>query len=119
MVRLRKWAGVFGLTLLLAGCTQPATPTPTPAATPLPPVGVLQAGGAVQASGKVAPAQTADLALVRSGRVNKLAVAVGDVVPEGALLLALQNVTEEAAVTQAQAAYFRAQANQMCIRDRF
>ncbi len=112
MLRLREWTLAGALLLLLAGCTQPATPTPTPAATPLPPVGVLQAGGgAVQASGKIVPADTADLAFVRSGRVANVAVDVGDAVPAQGLLLALDSVAEAAALTQAQAAYFRTQAN--------
>jgi HlyD family secretion protein len=96
----------------VAGCTQALpTPTPTPAATPIPPIALVRTGGgAVTASARLAPVQSAALAVLASGRVVDLPVAVGDVVPAGAALVQLDDATAQLALTQARAAYFRAQA---------
>ena len=101
------------LLLGLAGCSQPPTPVPTPAATPLPPVALVRTGeGPITASANVVPAQSADLAFATAGQLTAIAVAVGDLAPAGTLLLALDDGDAQGALAQAQAAYFRAQALQ-------
>jgi multidrug efflux pump subunit AcrA (membrane-fusion protein) len=99
--------------LLLAGCSQQVTPTPTPVATALPPVALVRTGGsAITASANVVPAQGADLAFAAAGQVATVAVAAGVLAPAGTLLLALEDGDAQDALAQAQAAYFRAQALQ-------
>jgi len=100
------------LIILAAGCTPPApTPTPPPAATPLPPIALVRTeGGSATASARVAPAQSAALALPTSGRVTEVAVQVGENAPADALLIRLDDAAARLALTQARAAYFRAQA---------
>ncbi len=98
------------LATLLAACSQPVSPTPTPAATPLPAI-VSEPGGPVRAAGKVIPAQEADLAFSTSGQVRTVPIAVGDTVKAGDLLVALDSTDADAGVVEAQAALFRAQAN--------
>lgn len=97
---------------LAAGCAQVTpTPTPTPAPTPMPPIALVRTEGSrVTASARVAPVQRANLALLASGRVAEVLVEVGDVAPAGALLLRLDDAAAQIALTQARAAYFRAQA---------
>lgn len=98
------------LATLLAACSQPVSPTPTPAATPLPAI-VSEPGGPVRAAGKVIPAQEADLAFSTSGQVRTVPIAVGDTVKAGDLLVALDSTDADAGVVEAQAALFHAQAN--------
>jgi HlyD family secretion protein len=99
------------LILLLAACSQPSAPTPTPpAVTPLPAI-TNDPGGPVRAAGKVLPAQSADLAFSIAGPVRTVAVAVGENVAAGDLLLALDSTAADAGLIEAQAAIFRAQAN--------
>jgi HlyD family secretion protein len=100
----------LAITVLLAACSQPAPPTPTPAATPLPPI-VGEPGGPVRAAGKVIPAQEADLAFPTTGQVRTINAAVGDTVAAGDLLVGLDATSADAGVIEAQAAIFRAQAN--------
>jgi multidrug efflux pump subunit AcrA (membrane-fusion protein) len=98
--------------LLAAGCVQ-QTPTPeiTPAPTPLPPIGLVRTdNSSIVASARIIPAQSANLALTVSGRVAERPVEVGDLAPAGALLLRLDDRAAQIALTQARAAYFRAQA---------
>ncbi|MCC6455309.1 MAG: HlyD family efflux transporter periplasmic adaptor subunit [Caldilineaceae bacterium] len=97
------------LLLFVVGCAQQPTPTPTPAATPLPPVG-MAAGGTTRAAGKVVPVGATNLSFAVSGRVQNLAVAEGDQVEAGTLLIALENAAASASVAQAQAALLRVQA---------
>jgi HlyD family secretion protein len=97
-------------TLLLAACTQPTAPTPTPAATPLPAI-VSDPGGPVRAAGRVIPAAEADLAFPTGGPVRVVNAAVGDTVAAGDVLVQLDATTAEASVVTAQGALFRAQAN--------
>ena len=98
-------------TALLAACSQPAPPTPTPpAVTPLPAI-VSQPGGPVRAAGKVVPAEDANLAFTTSGQVRAVNAAVGETVKQGDVLVALDATAAEAGVVEAQAALFRAQAN--------
>lgn len=104
------------LALLLAACSPQVTPTPTAAATPLPPV-VSVPGGPVRATGRVLPAQVADLGFSTAGQVQTVAVTVGDVVAAGDLLLALDAAAADADVVQAQAALFRAEANLSALQE--
>lgn len=97
------------LLFLTTSCAQQPTPTPTPVATPLPVIG-LNAGDTATASGKVAPARAADLSFTVAGRVQNVAVAVGDHVAAETLLLALDDTAATAAVAQAQAGLAKAQA---------
>ena len=103
-------AALLALLLVMTGCSRQLAPTPTPVATPIPVVG-QSAGDAVRASGKIVPARAAELSFTVAGRVQEVAVAVGDHVPVGALLITLEDASARAAVAQAQAALQRAQAN--------
>ena len=100
------------LATLLAACSQPASPTPTPAAaTPLPAI-VSEPGGPVRAAGKVIPAQEANLAFTTSGQVRTVQRRRGrHGQGRATLLVALDSTTADAGVVEAQAALFRAQAN--------
>ncbi len=99
------------LAALLAACSQPGSPTPTPAAaTPLPAI-VSEPGGPVRAAGKVLPAADANLAFSTSGQVRAINAAVGDTVQQGETLVVLDSIAADAGVVEAQAALFRAQAN--------
>lgn len=111
MQALFQYARTVALILLLAGCVQTPAPTPTPAATPLPPIDLVRTqGGSVTASARVTPLQRAALAPMTAGRVVDLPAVIGDTVPAGALLLRLDDQAAQNALTQARAAYFRAQA---------
>lgn len=106
-----SWSAVLlVLTLLMTGCGQQPAPTPTPIATPIPPI-AAGAANVVRASGKIAPASNAELSFAAPGRVQTVAVAVGEQTPAGALLVALDDAAASAAVAQAQASLQRAQAN--------
>ncbi len=61
----------------MAGCNSEPTPTPAPVMTPLPDIGLIGSGGTVRASGNIEPAQEAELAFPREGRVQSVAVEVG------------------------------------------
>ncbi len=65
----------------------------------------------MRATGKVLPAQVADLGFSTAGQVQTVAVTVGDTAAAGDLLVALDATAADADVVQAQAALFRAQAN--------
>lgn len=111
----RQGAGRYGVVLLalllvVAGCGQQPAPTPTPVATPMPPI-AAGAANVVRASGKIAPASSAELSFAAPGRVQTVAVAVGDQTPAGTLLVAIDDTAASAAVAQAQASLQRAQAN--------
>ena len=96
----------------LAGCGifGQATPTPlptvvlegnNPTATPSSPL--AGGGSGAAASGNVAPAQTADLALALAGNVKTVSVAVGDTVKAGQVLITLGGSEKLAAAIQAAA----------------
>ena len=74
---------------------------------PLPPV---LASTDVIADAKVVPVQYADLSMPTSGIVDEVLVAEGGQVQAGDVIVRLQNVRQQAAVEQARAALFRAQA---------
>jgi HlyD family secretion protein len=97
--------------LSLSGCGvfSPASPTPlptivlegnSPTVTPSYPGG---GGGGVTASGNVAPAQQAQLALAMGGNVKAVNVAVGDTVKAGQVLVSLAGSERLTAAVQAAA----------------
>jgi len=109
---LRGFVALLILTILTAGCAQQATPASqqAPVATPLPAIDIKTRNGAIRASGNVEPAQKADLSFPAAGRVQQVAVDVGDQVEAGAVLMTLDDAAARAAVMQAEAALARAQA---------
>jgi multidrug efflux pump subunit AcrA (membrane-fusion protein) len=106
----RRRATLLGVVFLVLGCAQAPSPTPPPRATPLPVVGSTSNGG-MRAAGKVVPIQQAELGLPNAGRVQRLAVALGEQVAAEALLLALEDAGAQATLAQAQASLDRAQAH--------
>ena len=113
MTRRKYWVLVTTVlltALVVTGCNSEPTPTPAPLMTPLPDVALIGSGGTVRASGNIEPAQEAELAFQREGRVQSVAVDVGDRVERGDALIILEAATAEAAVVQAQSALFEAQA---------
>ncbi|MCB9162214.1 MAG: efflux RND transporter periplasmic adaptor subunit [Caldilineaceae bacterium] len=96
--------------LSVAACNTQAEPTATPAATPVPAIPLNAATGDVRASGTVEPARRAALSFAVTGRVDAVDVAVGDVVDAGAPLIRLEQTDAAAAVEEASAALFKAQA---------
>ena len=114
------WLAVLSLTcmmLLLAGCNGESEPTATPAATPLPDIPLRADGGSVRASGNIEPAHKAQLAYTTVGRIQEIAVQVGDSVVTGERLIALDANDAEAVVAQAQSALFQARANLEALTD--
>lgn len=109
-VGVYSWFALLFVLLLLVGCGGRATPVPTPVVTPAPTTSHQPRSGAVGASGRVVPAQEAELSFPVAGRVQAVAVQAGDQVQADALLLALDRTVAEAVVVQAQAALARAQA---------
>ena len=107
---------LLALLLLYSGCAQPPPSTPTPAITPAPAPDVLPGNGAVRASGKIVPAQKADLSLPAGGLVQTVPAAVGKRVEVGETLVELDRTAAEAAVIQARAGLFRAQADLAALR---
>jgi multidrug efflux pump subunit AcrA (membrane-fusion protein) len=103
---------ILGLVAALTACggAQRATPTPV-ATTPTEATGGgLFSAGSVVASGVVAPAQEAQLGFTLAGRVQSVAVAVGDQVQPGTLLVTLDTAGLEAQAAQAEAGVQAAQA---------
>ncbi len=108
----RWWLpALAALIFLFTACSQDTPPTPAPAATSLPPIALVGRSGSVTASGKVAPARSADLSFPIAGRVDSVAVEVGQPVEAGDALIALDAIAAETAVVQARTALFRAQAH--------
>jgi multidrug efflux pump subunit AcrA (membrane-fusion protein) len=109
---MRRWGGVLwvGLlagVLLLASCNGEATETVP--AEEVPPV--AEGEGVATAEGVVEPARWTELrARSDGGKIVELAVAEGDRVSEGDLLLRIDPSDEELAVERAEAALARAEA---------
>jgi multidrug resistance efflux pump len=86
-----------------------------PTAVPTVPPPVIDTGrssrGGVVASGEIVAARAADLSFTVPGRVQQVAVALGDEVRAGDLLVTLETASLEAQVAQAEAAVLAAQAN--------
>ncbi len=115
---ISKRYGVMGLLVLLAvtlaGCGRAPTPQPmpTPVATqPLAAAGPRSSGDTVVASGEVVPVLKAEMGFTVSGRVQTVAVAEGDEVQPGEVLVTLETAGIEAQITQAEAALAVSQAN--------
>lgn len=110
--RRLSWISLVLSLWLATGCVQATpTPPPTPAPTPMPPIALVRTEGSrVTASARIVPAQRVNLALLTAGRVDDVLVEAGDVVAAGDLLLRLDDSAAQIALTQARAAYFRAQA---------
>ena len=112
------WLALMMMTLLVAAaCNASPTPTPTPVATPLPDLELNPTGGSVRASGNIEPAQKAELAFPTAGRVERVAVEVGEMVTDGSALVVLEATPAEAAVEQARSTLFQARANLEDIAD--
>lgn len=94
---------LFLALILLTACTT-ATTEPLPTASPPP------SSATVAASGAVKPVQRASLGFTLAGRVQTVAVAVGDEVQPGEVLITLETADLEAEVAQAEAALDAAQA---------
>lgn len=118
MSRPLWWSVLLLVWFTLAGCTQAApTPGPTVAvATPIPVIPLNPTGGVVRAAGRVIPFQAAKLGFPSAGRVATIAVAVGDPVAVGDLLIGLDDAAAQATVAQARAALARAEAGLADIR---
>ncbi|MCX7683348.1 MAG: HlyD family efflux transporter periplasmic adaptor subunit [Anaerolineae bacterium] len=108
---MKRWLWALGLAIVLSGCgARSVTPAPTPVLPTEGATGGIFSAGGVVASGVVAPAQEAHLAFTVAGRVQSVAVAVGDQVQPGALLVTLETAAMEAQMAQAEAALQAAQA---------
>jgi len=107
----KRWALILLLMTALVGCGRSPTPPPTPIAT-APPAGTGPGASSplVAASGEVVPAQEAELGFTRQGQVRTIAVAEGDEVEAGQVLVTLDTVVLEAKVRKAEAALAEAQA---------
>ena len=101
--------------LIVSACSRAEAPIPTPVfgasgAAAAPTAAFTQQSGDVTASGEIVPDQEATLAFSGAGRVKMAAVAVGDEVEAGALLIALDDAAAQAGVAAAAAQLFQAQA---------
>jgi len=107
-----RWVLILLIATVLAACgdARRATPTPVAAAPTETSAGGFFSTGDVTASGVVAPLQEAELSFTLAGRVQIVAVAVGDQVKQGAVLVTLDTATLEAQVAQAEAGVQAAQA---------
>jgi HlyD family secretion protein len=99
-----RWIVIVLVITTLVGCSRSPAPMPTPVVTAPPPgAEVRPSGGPVTASGKVVPAQQVDVSFATSGLIRTVAVARGDEVQVGDVLVTLDAELLEAKVTQAEA----------------
>ena len=106
----RRWTTILLLLTALAGCARPPTPTPTPVTTQLPSAaGSALTGVTVTASGEVVPVQKVQLSFIMAGRIQTVAVAEGDEVQPGQLLVQLETTDLQRTVAQAQLSLRQAQ----------
>jgi HlyD family secretion protein len=112
----KRCLGVLVLAALLVGCGSSAASVATPAV-PAATVesGSRHAGSGVSASGEVVPLHETQLSFTIAGRVQTVAVALGDEVQPDEVLIALETDGLEAQVAQAEAAVESAQANLACL----
>jgi HlyD family secretion protein len=113
MVHRRLLAMSLLLVTVVVSCSRASesTPMPTPVATEThTAVGLRSGGDTVVASGEVVPAQEAQLGFMVLGRAQTVAVAEGDRVQAGEVLVTLETGLLEADVTQAEAGVAAAQA---------
>lgn len=102
---VKRWVTILLLVTALVGCRRSPAPTPTPIATAPPPASAPRSrGDTVVASGEVVPTQKAQLSFTLAGRMQTVAVAVGDEVEPGEVLVTLETEGLEAKVAQAEAA---------------
>lgn len=102
MKRLNR--SIFILTILLAACANPTTPTVVPAApAPAESAPFLSSDDVVVASANVTPAQVSDLSYTISALVKEVLVDEGDVVKAGDVLMTLNTPDFEYAVIAAEA----------------
>lgn len=108
----KRWLGIPLLVALLAGCGGSAVPAATPSA-PAPTMepGSRQSSGGVSASGEIVPLHEVQLSFTIAGRVQTVAINLGDEVEPNEILVALETAGLEAQVAQAEAAVESAQAN--------
>lgn len=93
-------ATLFLVLVLLTGCARPTPPQSTPVPSP----------GSVIISGVVVPQQQAEVSFTLTGRVQAVAVSVGQEVQPDEVLVTLETAGLEAEVAQAEAALRVAQA---------
>lgn len=106
----RYWRGVVVTLLLVTACARQPVATPTPVATPAATAAFVPQRGGVTASGEIVPVQKAVLSFPTAGRIQQISGAVGDQVAQGAVVVSLEDAAAQAAVDQAKAALFQAQA---------
>ncbi|MGD2104137.1 MAG: biotin/lipoyl-binding protein [Anaerolineae bacterium] len=110
----RRWMTLLSVALIATatGCGASSVPIPTPVATaPATSTGPSLEGGGVVASGEVVPAREADVGFAVTGRVDTVAVARGDEVSAGDVLVTLDAALLEARLRQAEAAVAVARAD--------
>ena len=107
--RVRRWAMLVLVAIVLVGCKRSPTPTPTPTSTVATP-GIRSSSAQVVASGEIVPSWETDLGFPVSGRVETVAVNRGDRVEAGQVLIVLEKDLLEADVAQAEAALATARA---------
>ena len=107
----KRWPMILLLMTALVGCARAPTPTPTPVATPLSSAAGPgpAATGAVTASGEVVPVQKVQLSFTMPGRIQTVAVAEGDEVQPGQLLVQLETTDLQRTVAQAELSLRQAQ----------
>jgi multidrug efflux pump subunit AcrA (membrane-fusion protein) len=110
-MNFRYGRGAILLLLWLTACARQPTPAPTPVVTPVTTAAVAPRGGGVTASGELIPVQKAVLSFPTTGRIQKVAGAVGEPVAANAVVMVLEHAAAQAAVVQAQATLFQAQAH--------
>jgi len=104
MYKHKRWAMILLSVAALVGCGRSPTSTPAPVATAvLSEPSVRSGGGTVVASGEVVPAREVNVSFTVSGRVQAVAVAEGDEVQAGQVLVTLETDLLEANVAQAEA----------------
>jgi HlyD family secretion protein len=108
----KRWLGILLLATLLVGCGRSAAPVATPAvAVPTVESGSHHGNGGVSASGEILPLHQTQLSFTIAGRVQTVAVILGDEVQPDEILVALETDSLKAQVVQAEAAVESAQAN--------
>lgn len=110
-MNFRYGCGVLVALILSTACSRQPAPLPTPVVTPAATAALAQRSGGVTASGELIPVQKAVLSFPTTGRIQTVAGTVGDQVAANGVLMVLEHAAAQAAVTQAQATLFQAQAH--------
>jgi HlyD family secretion protein len=104
--------GILLLATLLVGCGRSAAPAAIPAvAASTVESGPHHGGSGTSASGEIVPLHETQLSFTIAGRVQTVAVTLGDKIEPDEILVALETGGPEAQVAQAEAAVESAQAN--------